>query len=78
MTFLYQHGVYVEDRITGFKGVITARADYLTGCNQYFVKPPVDKEGKHVDGEWIDEHALKVDETKQRLTLDRHVDQPPG
>jgi hypothetical protein len=78
MTFLYKQGVYVEDLVTGFKGVITGRSDYLTGCNQYLVRPPVDKEGKIVDGMWFDEHALKVDEGKQQLKLDRHVDQAPG
>lgn len=78
MSFLYHRGVYVEHQVTGFKGVITARADYLTGCNQYLVTPPVDKEGKIVESMWVDEYALKVDDTKQQLRLDRPVEQPPG
>lgn len=78
MAFLYSRGVHVESLITGFKGVITGRADYLTGCNQYLVTPPVDSNGKHVDALWFDEHGLKVDETKQRLSLRRNDDQPPG
>lgn len=78
MSFLYSRGIFVKSRITGFAGVITGRADYLTGCSQYLVTPSVDKDGKHVDGLWLDEHALEVDDTRQPLKLDRHADQPPG
>lgn len=78
MAFLYQRGVYVTDRITGFKGCIVSRLDSITGCNRYYVEPQVDKDGKHVDGMWIDEHALEVDTSKQQLKLERTADQPPG
>jgi hypothetical protein len=78
MAFLYSQGTYVESLVTGFKGVVTGRSDFLTGCNQYLVTPSVDKDGKYVDPMWHDEHALRVDETKQQLKLDRSVDQPPG
>lgn len=79
MTFLYRRGVHVESLITGFKGCVTGRSDFLTGCNQYLVTPPVDKDGKHVEAMWFDEHALKIDETKQQLKLPaRHIDQPAG
>ena len=75
--FRYSRGVWVEDLVTGFSGVIIGRADYLTGCNQYLVKPRVDSEGKNIDALWLDEMSLKIDETKQRLTLD-YAFEPPG
>jgi hypothetical protein len=78
MTFKYGRGVYVEDRVTGFRGAIVGRADYLTGCNQYLVMPPVGEDGKFVEGIWFDEMRLTVDVDRQRLVLDRDADQPPG
>jgi hypothetical protein len=81
MTFKFSRGVYVEDAVTGFKGCVVGRADYLTGCNRYYIQPSVDKDGKHIEGMWIDEHALNVDESKQRLSLLTSGEQraePPG
>jgi len=44
------------DKITGFTGIITVRADYLTGPKRYCL------ECKHPDGkvssEWFDEERL--------------------
>ncbi len=78
MTFQYERGVYVEDLVTGFKGVITARQDHLTNCNCYFVKPSVDKDGKDIVGRWVDEHALVIDITKTKLVLHQEANEPPG
>lgn len=78
MAFLYNRGVYVRDKITGFTGCIVSRMDSITGCNRYCVQPPADKDGKFVDGYWIDEHSLEVDTDHQQLVLERRVDQPPG
>lgn len=78
MAFKYNRGVYVEDIVTGFRGVIIVRQDHLTNCNCYYVKPQVDKDGKAVEGAWFDEHALKIDLTKLQLQLDQEAGQPPG
>lgn len=51
-------GSEVEDVVTGFKGIITARAEYLNGCMRLYVQPKVDKDGKHQEGLWIDEPQL--------------------
>ncbi len=53
-------GMSVKDRVTGFKGIVTARVEYLNGCVQYLVKPKVNKEGKFMDSEWIDNQQLQV------------------
>ena len=47
----------VKDNITGFTGIVTGRAEYLTGCRQYLV---VAKGKKDVRGnsEWFDEDRL--------------------
>ena len=53
-------GLEVKDKITGFTGIVTARINYLTGCDRYAVTPPVDKDGKVRDGEWFDEGRLMI------------------
>lgn len=53
-------GVKAKDKITGFEGVVTGHADYLTGCDQYLVQPPVGEKGDARDGRWFDEQRLEV------------------
>lgn len=50
----------VRDRITGFAGVVTAVASYVTGCRQFFVQPKVDNDGKYQVGHWFDETRLEL------------------
>jgi len=47
----------VKDSITGFKGTITARCEYITGCRQYLVtaKGKSDKLG---ESQWFDEARI--------------------
>lgn len=53
-------GSKVRDVINGLEGIATAHAEHITGCIQYAVTPPVDKDGKRVDGSWEDEMRLEV------------------
>ncbi len=53
-------GTTVTDSVTGFTGKVTARAEYITGCVQYGVTPPVDKDGNVRDTHWCDEGRLVV------------------
>ena len=57
-------GMTVKDVVTGFKGIVTGRVEYLTGCTQYLVQPPVKKDGDCVDARWIDEDRLENTSTK--------------
>lgn len=45
--------------VSGFTGILTARCEYLNGCVQYCITPPVNDKGEHVDGRYIDEHQLE-------------------
>jgi len=57
--FKIKMGAKVKDVITGFVGVVTARTEWLSGCVRYLVSPQkLDKEGKPVEGQWIDEQQL--------------------
>ena len=51
---MFQLGIKVREKITGCEGILTGKASYLTGCNQYLVQP-VAKEGAYVSGNWFDE-----------------------
>ena len=53
-------GDKVRDTITGFKGRIVARCQYINGCDQCLVKPGVGKDGKMPAGEWIDDQQLEL------------------
>lgn len=58
-------GDTVRDMVTGFEGVAISRVEYLNGCVQFCVKPPIDKDKKMRDGEYIDVHQLVIVSNKQ-------------
>lgn len=52
-------GDSVKDKITGFKGIVVGRAEYLTGCVQFAVLPQrVKKDGTIPEWEWLDSKRL--------------------
>jgi len=54
-------GATVRDRINGFGGVVTGRAEYLYGCKQVLVAPTtLDEKGKPLDSSWLDEDRVEV------------------
>lgn len=48
-----------RDKITGFEGIITGRCQYLTGCDQYSLVPPV-RDGKIEGAQWFDEGRIEI------------------
>lgn len=52
-------GQRVKDISTGMVGVTTQRSEHLNGCIRFVIQPPVDKDGKFIDGVWVDEHTLQ-------------------
>lgn len=53
-------GFNAEDKVTGFKGVITTMSFDLYGCIQAAITPKVDKGGNILDGRWFDITRLKI------------------
>lgn len=53
-------GLRAKCKVTGFTGIVAGKTEYLNGCIQWLIKPPIDKDGKYVDGQWIDEGQLEV------------------
>lgn len=56
---MIQLGLAGKDKVTGFEGIITARAQYLTGCDQYSLQPPA-KDGDVKAGQWFDEYRIEI------------------
>lgn len=68
MSDMLQMGDKVRDTITGFKGRIVARCQYINGCDQCLVKPSVGEDGKMPAGEWIDDQQLEPQATRKPRT----------
>lgn len=47
-------GDKAKDTLTGFTGVVIARSEHMTGCNQLFILPKSEKENEIKDGAWFD------------------------
>jgi hypothetical protein len=52
-------GSRVSDKITGFEGVVTGRAQYLHGVDNALVEAVVGTDGKLIS-EWIAETRLEL------------------
>ena len=53
-------GQEAKDKITGFKGILTARHQYITGCDQYAISPGLNGEGKLGDIYQFDEGRIEI------------------
>lgn len=56
--FKFGLGDEVKDKVTGFKGAISGRTEWLYGCRRYTVQPTKLKDGKPMDPLGFDEAAL--------------------
>lgn len=77
--FKFNNGDPVSDKVTGFSGTVTGRADYITGCRTYLVQPAM-KDGAWVDSRWLDEDRLAAG-SGERVELEVETngpgDEPP-
>jgi len=47
-------------KITNLEGTIVSHSSNLFGCDRFFIQPPLDKDGKHRDGYWVDEQSIDI------------------
>ncbi len=52
-------GQEATDKVTGFKGILTCRIEYLTGCDHYGIAPPA-VDGKVNETAYFDEGRIKI------------------
>lgn len=62
-------GSKAKDKVTGFTGIVTGHAKYLTGCDQYLLNPECEDPGKYPEGKWFDENRL-AEQPGTTLVLD--------
>jgi hypothetical protein len=62
--FKFGLGDEVKCKITGYKGVVLARTQWLHNCNTYGVKSHDLKDGKPMEAVFFDEPSLEVIEEK--------------
>ena len=53
-------GQKVKDSITGFEGIVVARAEYLNGCVSCQVEAKELKDGVPLQAQWFDEQRLTI------------------
>jgi hypothetical protein len=65
-------GLTVQDKLTGFSGVVTGQVEYLTGCNQCLVQPKCKPDGGWVDSQWLDVDRLaSTSQPRATLTVEK-------
>lgn len=64
-------GLNATDIITGFTGVITGHADYISGCDQYLLSPSCVKGEPHKipEGKWFDENRIQISDLEEPIVL---------
>lgn len=60
MTTAPMLGDTARDIVTGFEGIVTGQATYITGCTQLLLAPRVKDDGSRVEAEWFDIDRLTV------------------
>lgn len=68
-TFKIALGTKVKDKVTGLRGVVVARTEWLFGCLRYTVQPQKLKDGSPIAMETFDEDALVVLGTLKGCTV---------
>ncbi len=59
-TFQFENGDAVREKITGFSGIITGTAFYLTGCTQYLITAESKNEITPAKASWYDEGRVEL------------------
>lgn len=53
-------GDVAKDRVTGFKGVVIGRTEWLNGCARLGLQSQSLKDGSPIDAVWFDENQLEL------------------
>lgn len=60
VNFAYENGDTLEDKVSGFEGVVMVRAEYSTGCVHYGLQSQAMKDGQPTDWQWLDQSRLEL------------------
>lgn len=62
-------GKTVKCRVSNFEGVVTSISFDLYGCVQIAVNPPIDKDGKFVEGRWMDINRVDITDDTRKMPV---------
>lgn len=65
-----EFGAKAKDRVTGFQGSVIGRVQYITGCNQVLLAPPVGPDGAYRESQWFDDSRLLFEPNVADAPLD--------
>lgn len=66
----FAFGTKVKDIVTGLEGQVTSYHAQMAHKDCYHVQPPLDKDGKWVEGHWFDVdrlYAVEINEVQNNL-----------
>jgi hypothetical protein len=55
-----------RDSLTGFRGIVTARTEYLYGVPQVCIVPKQLQDGLPITGQWFEESRVVVEDEIER------------
>lgn len=76
--FKFELGDEVKDIITGFKGVVISRTQWLNACNVYGVQPRKLKDNKIQEKGHFDEPQLELVKSEVVKPFLKHVQESAG
>lgn len=77
--FKFELGVRVKDVFTGLQGIVMARSNFITGCDQYGIcDTKLTKDGKRPDWEYFDENRLVIFGKGMKLPEDKTIPKVRG
>ena len=59
-------GDTVKCKVSGFKGIVVARTEFINGCIQLEVQPKVNKKNEHMESLGIDIQSLEKISIKKK------------
>lgn len=68
---MFNLGDTAKDSITGFKGTITYKIEYLHGCVRYGIQPTVLKDGSPIENQVFDEQQLILVSKKKSTKVEK-------
>lgn len=76
--FKFELGDELKDVITGFKGIVRGRSQYLTGCNSYGIQSQkLSENGNPQEWKWFDEDQL-TRVKKEKIVLNEKARETGG
>jgi hypothetical protein len=76
--FIFELGDEVKDKITGFKGIVRSRTQFLTGCNVYGVQSMKVKTGENPESWYhMDEGQMELVKSR-KIVLEKNEEKSKG